>query len=305
MQLPRRQGRIGAKLAAEPLPEVLVRGQGFGLLARLDRGRHVPAMSRLVERVGGHGRFRVTRRPPRVPGRQRRLGRDQADPAQQLAHLLAGRIRPVRVRLVADRRARGQQLMRALGRGQRHCGGGGQLAFGLIAEAGRRVQVDDDARPGGQPVSGPAALDEVGSQRRAEPADQGRDVLLRRDRPFTRPQDVHDPVQRDQARPFDREQLEQYPRLPAADLSVGQFDAVPDDPERTRETQFNETQLYLCSADRSRGNRPPHVHFLTPGQHAVQAMAGTEPPAVSRCEPGPGGRDRNARRTRARSRSAR
>ena len=48
----------------------------------------------------------------------------------------------------------------------------------------------------------------------------------------------------DQARPFDREQLEQRPRLPAADLPVGQFGSVADDPEGARETQFN-----ACSAD--------------------------------------------------------
>ena len=115
-------------------PQRLVRGQRPGLLARRGRGRHVPAVRRLVERIGGHGRFRVARRPPRVPGRQRRLGRRQPGPAQQLAHLLAGRLRPVRVRLVADRGARGQQLVRALGRGQGHRGGGAQLALGLLAE---------------------------------------------------------------------------------------------------------------------------------------------------------------------------
>ena len=38
------------------------------------------------------------------------------------------------------------------------------------------------------------------------------------------------------ARPFDREQLKQRPRLPAADLPVGQLGAIAHDPERARET---------------------------------------------------------------------
>jgi len=75
----------------------------------------------------------------------------------------------------------------ALGRGQGHSGGGGQLAFGLLAETRGRVQVHGDARAIGQPVPGPAALDEVGPEHRAEPADQRRDVLLRRGRPPVRP----------------------------------------------------------------------------------------------------------------------
>jgi len=41
------------------------------------------------------------------------------------------------------------------------------------------------------------------------------------------------------AGPLDREQLEQRPRLPAADFAVGQLGAVPDDPERARETQLD------------------------------------------------------------------
>ena len=77
--------------------------------------------------------------------------------------------------------------MGALGRGQGHSGGGGQLAFGLLAETRGRVQVHGDARAIGQPVPGPAALDEVGPEHRAEPADQRRDVLLRRGRPPVRP----------------------------------------------------------------------------------------------------------------------
>ena len=239
MQLPRLRRRIGAELAAEPLPQRLVGGERLGLLARRGRGRHVPAVRRLVERVRGDGRLRVASRPPRVPGRQRRLGRRQPDPAQQLAHLLASPIRPVRVLLVADRGARGQQLVRALGRGQGHRGGGAQLALGLLAEPGRGVQVHDDARAGRQPVTGPAALDEFRSQHRAQPADHGRDVLLGSGGPLVRPEDLDDPVDRDQAGPLDREQLEQRPRLPAADLAVGQLDAVPDDPERARETQFD------------------------------------------------------------------
>ena len=114
VQLPRLRRRIGAKLVAEPLPERFIRGQGLGLLARRGRGRHVPAMSRLVERVGRHSRLRVAHRQRRASRRQRRLGRGQASPAQQLAHLFTGPVRPVRVRLVVDRRARGQQLKRAL-----------------------------------------------------------------------------------------------------------------------------------------------------------------------------------------------
>lgn len=98
--------------------------------------------------------------------------------------------------------------MRALGRGQRHRDPGDQLPFGLIAEAGRRVQVHDDARGAGQSVPRPATPDEIGAQRRAEPADQDRDVLLRRSLPLVRPQDVHYPVDGDQGRAFDREQLE-------------------------------------------------------------------------------------------------
>jgi hypothetical protein len=57
--------------------------------------------------------------------------------------------------------------------------------------------------------------------------------------PLVRPEDLDDPVDRDQAGPLDREQLEQRPRLPAADLAVGQLGAVPDDPERARETQLD------------------------------------------------------------------
>ena len=239
MQLPCLRRRVGAELTAEPLPQRLVGGERPGLLAGRGRGRHVPAVSRLVERVRGDGRFRVTRCPSRVPGRQRRLGRRQPDPAQQLAHLIASRIRPVRVVLLADRGARGQQLVRALGRGQGHGGGGAQLAFGLLAESGRHVQVYDHTRAGRQPVTGPAALDELRPQHRAQPADHGRDVLLGGGGTPVRPEHLDDPVDRDQARPLDREQLEQRPRLPAADLAVDQLGAVPDDPECARQTQLD------------------------------------------------------------------
>ena len=187
VQLPCLRRRVGTEVAAEPLPERLVNREGLRWLACRGRGRHVPPVRRLVERIGGHGRFRIACRQPRVPGRQRRLGRGQPHPAQQPAYLLAGRIGPVRVRLVADRGARGQQLMRSLGRGQRHRDRGDQLSFGLVAKAGRRVQVHDDARGGGQSVPRPATLDELGAQHRAEPADQGRDVLLGRSRPLVRP----------------------------------------------------------------------------------------------------------------------
>jgi len=117
VQLSRLRRRIGTELAAEPPPERLVRGQGLGLLARRRRGRHVPAVRRLVEWIGGHGRFGVARCPSRITGGQRRLGRREPDPAQHVADLLASRVRPVRVRLVADRGAGGQQLVRALGGG--------------------------------------------------------------------------------------------------------------------------------------------------------------------------------------------
>ena len=113
------------------------------------------------------------------------------------------------------------------------------LAFGLIAEPGRHVQVHDDARPGRQPVTGPAALDQFGSQHRTQSADHDRDVLLRRRGPLVRPEDLDDPVDRNQAGPLDREQLEQRPRLPAADFAVGQLGSVPDDAERARETQLD------------------------------------------------------------------
>ena len=239
VQLPRLRRRVGAELAAEPLPQRLVSSERPGLFAGRGRGRHVPAVRRLIERVRGDGGLCVACRPLRVPGRQRCLGRGQPDPAQQLAHLLAGWIRPVRVVLLVDRGARGQQLVRALGRGQRHRGRGVQSALGLLAESGGGVQVHDDARAGRQPVAGPAALDEFGSQHRAQPADHGRDVLLRGGGPVVRPEDLDDPVDRDQAGPLDREQLEQRPRLPAADLAVGQLGAVPDDPERARKTQLD------------------------------------------------------------------
>ncbi len=183
MQVARLRGRIDAKLFAQPPLQRRISGQGFRLLTGGGRGRHVPAVGRFVERVGGHGRGRVPGRQPRVPGPHRGLGGDQPQTAQQLAHLFAGRIGPARVRLVADRGAGGQQRVPALGRGQRHRGGGGHLAFGLIAEPGRRIEVDHDARAVGQPVPRSAALDKVGPEDRAEPADQGRDILLRRRRP--------------------------------------------------------------------------------------------------------------------------
>jgi len=87
-------------------------------------------------------------------------------------------------------------------------------------------------------------LDEFGSQHRTQPADHGRDVLLGGRGPLVRPEDLGDPVDRDQAGPLDREQLEQRPRLPAADFAVGQLGAVPDDAECTRETQLDG-----CAAD--------------------------------------------------------
>jgi hypothetical protein len=76
-----------------------------------------------------------------------------------------------------------------------------------------------------------AVLDELRPEHRAQPADHGRDVLLGGGGTLVRPEHLDDPVDRDQARPLDREQLEQRPRLPAADLAVDQLGAVPDDPE--------------------------------------------------------------------------
>src|SRR5207249_1440959 len=106
-------------------------------------------------------------------------------------------------------------------------------------EGSRHVYVDDQVRSRSQPVSGPAPLDQVRPQHRAQPADQGRDVLLRSGGRPVRPEDLDDPVDGDQARPLDREQLEQRPRLAAADLAVGEYGATADDPERARETQLN------------------------------------------------------------------
>jgi hypothetical protein len=88
-------------------------------------------------------------------------------------------------------------------------------------------------------LPGPAALDEFRPQHRTQPADHGRDVLLGGREPLVRPEDLDDPVDRDQAGQLDREQLEQRPRLPAADFAVGQLGAIPDDPERARQTQLD------------------------------------------------------------------
>jgi hypothetical protein len=105
------------------LAELRMAHLGLPLLTDCYRGRHVPAVSRFVERVSRHRRLGVTRGQLRVPGRHRRLSGDEADSAQQLAHFFAGWIGPGRIRLVTDRRTRGQQLMRALGRGQGEGGG--------------------------------------------------------------------------------------------------------------------------------------------------------------------------------------
>jgi hypothetical protein len=108
VQLSRLRRRVGAELTPEPLAERLIAGERLRLLAGRCRSRHVPAVCRLVERVSGDGRLRVARRQPRIPGRQRRLGRHQPHPAQQLSYLLPGWIRPVRIGLVADRGTRDQ-----------------------------------------------------------------------------------------------------------------------------------------------------------------------------------------------------
>jgi len=64
VQLPCLRRRVGAELAAKPLPQRLVGGERLGLLAGRGRRRHVPAVRRLVEGVRGDGRFRKARRPP-------------------------------------------------------------------------------------------------------------------------------------------------------------------------------------------------------------------------------------------------
>src|SRR5215472_2852952 len=118
---------------------------------------------------------------------------------------------------------------------------------------GRGIEIDADAGPGGQPVALPAALDDAGPQGGAEPADQGGDVLLGRGRGVGVPQDLDDTAHGNQRGPFEGEQLQQRPGLAAADLPVGQLDAVADDAEDAGEPQL----------DRRRTVPPPHGTLFT------------------------------------------
>ena len=187
--------------------------------------------------------------------------------------------------------------LRALGRGQRHRDPGDQLPFGLIAEAGRRVQVHDDALGAGESVPRPATPDEIGAQRRAEPADQDRDVLLRRSRPLFghRMSTIRSTGTR-------------AGRSTASSLSsVRDFrlpicPSVSSMPSRTTlNVPARCSSTYAALTDPAGPDLPTCTSYRWPARRARDAEAMTSiGTAVTRPPPGSGGPGRTAGRTRAR-----
>ena len=223
----------------------------------------------------------------RIADGQGRLGRDQAGPAEQLALLAAGRVRPGRVRLVGHRRARGQQPDRLLGGGQGHRRRYGQLAFRLVAVPGRDVQIDTDAGFAGQPVPRRPP--------RMTPGPRAARSLLTSVATFCSaaaggcagPQHIDDPVHGNQARPFHGEQLQQQPGLTAADFAVGKLSTVASNAERARETQLN-----TRTAGRSRGSTPPHPIFIPPARRLRASPPDPAGPVTDGAAHRPGGAGR-------------
>ena len=224
---------VGAELVGEPLAQALVGGQGGGRLGGAPVGQHHGPVGRLVQRVGRHRGAGVDERPGRVAAGQGGLPGDPADPAGQRLDLPAGLGRPVGVRLVGQQRAPAEQAERPLGGGAGQGRlAGGEPAFGLAGQPFRLLEVDLDARPGGEPPAVPVAGDRPRPQDASQPADQGRQVRLRIGRRPGAPEHLGEHVGADQRAAPGQQHLQQGAGLSVGDLVGGQGLAASQHRER-------------------------------------------------------------------------
>ncbi len=228
--------RLGAQLGGQHPPQPRVLRQPTGRLAGGQVRPHQQPGAGLVERVGVHGGRSDGDGGPGVGHLQRRRRGGEPGLPQQPDGVGTARFRPVRVRLVGEHRPDPEQAERAAGGGQRErrLPRGGPVPR-HPDQPGRLVQVHPVAQRVAQPVAGPAARHRTRPERRAQPADQRGDVPGWLERRAVGPQRLDDAVHRHGARPVHGEQREQRPRLPAADLGVGEHPPVPDDRERTHQ----------------------------------------------------------------------
>ena len=211
--------RVGAELLGEEVTQLGVGGQGPGGLAARGQPAHQRPPGPLVVGVVGYRRHGGGRGGGRVARGERRLRENVPHPPQQLGLLSAGRLGPLGVRLIFQDQAGRQHVMPAGGRGDGEGRlGRGQPPLRLVCPVARLVQIDLDRGRRAQPVAGPAAVDGIGPEDAAQPADERRDVLRRAGRRRGTPQHLRDPVGRHGPGTLDRQQLEQRAGLAAAEI---------------------------------------------------------------------------------------